>query len=758
MSAHSPEPTPEWTLADLFAVLVRRRAWIFSSVALFSLVALVYCLCATRRYRATAIIEIQKESHGAYGLENTTTDKDSTAVADSFDLNLTLQTETAILGSDSLALDVISRDGLETTPDYFAPRPAHFAWARKLFFWRKPLEPLSTPLADAPNRRYAALRIFASHLKTSTLPGTRLIRIDYSDPDPVRAAAVVNDLIQSLSDYGYRSRSSSAAQSANRLAAQLAGLKQQAESLDAHAVALQSATGSYGEDASHNVVLTRLDELNAQLAAAQSSRIVREAVWRAVQSGDPEIISGLSGTVTSGVNTQNSFALLQSLRTQESAARAQIAESASRYGENWPAVAEQRARLAAIQKSIQDEVRRLADRARSDYDIALQSENSARDAFNQQKDLATRMSGSVVAWRLVRQEADESRALYTTLLGRLQQTGVLEGLHSANFVVVSPAQVPPPNRPTSPNLPLFTAIALGAGLTLGSAAAIARELTDDTVRGRAELEALLDCPVFATLPAQQPRAPWHLRLLPSRKSSALALEAAGASDWSIGALQPLYVEALHCLRASLLLSRSSRTPQVIAILGAELESARTHPPHQDGSGANSSEEERPSLALSLAAVFAQHGASVLCVDADLRNAPSAGVTPVPAGLSDLLAGGAPPCFDHQDNTPSLLSVLHTGPRPPSASQLIASSQFATLLAKWRQEFSFVIIRGPATQFADALVLAQLSDAVLVAAEAGRTPKSAILPAFHSLSRQVPDDAVLGLVLENVPAGAAYAHA
>jgi Mrp family chromosome partitioning ATPase len=81
-----------------------------------------------------------------------------------------------------------------------------------------------------------------------------------------------------------------------------------------------------------------------------------------------------------------------------------------------------------------------------------------------------------------------------------------------------------------------------------------------------------------------------------------------------------------------------------------------------------------------------------------------------------------------------------------------------LLASWRDEFNFIVIHSPAAVFADALVLAQLSDAVLLTARAGETKRDEVLPAWQALSRQVPDHAVLGLVLESASRGVPYAHA
>jgi uncharacterized protein involved in exopolysaccharide biosynthesis len=745
----SNDPPVEWTLLDLLAVFSRRRAWILAPLVLCFTLALVYWVCATPHYRATAVIEIQRESHGAFGLDNAVGDKQSTAISDSFDDNLTLQTEIGILQSDALTLDVIRRTGLENTPDYFAPHTSGFSWTHRLFFWGKPLEPLSIALADAPNRRYVALKTFAHRSKITPAAGTRLISIAYSDPDPARAAAVVNNLVQSLADYGFQSRSIQATQSASWLSAQLAGLKQQTEALDARAAALDRDSGSYGDDDAHNVILARLDTLNSALSAAQSNRIVREAIWRAVQSGDPETISSLAGNPGAGPDTQNSFALLQSLRTQEASAKVQIAESDNRYGENWPAVAEERSRLEVLEESIQQEVHRLSDRAHSDYEVAVQAENSANDAFNQQRDLASRLTGNAVALRLARQEAEASRALYTSLLGRLQQTGVLEGLHSGNFAVVSPALVPPPDHPTSPSLPLLASLALAAGSLIGCAGAVTRDLTDTAIRTPADVEILLDAPVFAALPSNCTEQPWYRRVLPMPSRSVLTLQAVAGGDLPIPTMETPFVEALHCLRASLLLSHSGRAPQIITLIDCAVQAARK--PNRK------SEESSPPLALTLAAVLAQHGSSVLFVDADLRSAPDACDSADP-GLSEMLSGASVLPFTQSIAGLPLLSVVHAGARPPCPSELIASSRMTGLLAAWRDEFSFIVIHSPAAVFSDALVLAQSSDAVLVTAQAGESKRGDIIPAYHALSRQVPDHAVLGLVLEGVSEELLFAHA
>lgn len=747
--AREYEPPVEWTLADLIQVLLRRRAWILGAILLCCAAAILKWAMETPRYRATATIEVRTESRGGFGLDRATSDRKSSRVNDSFDENLDLQTEIGILRSDAVALDAIRQTGLEGTRDYFG-RGAREGSVRRLEWWRKPLEPLSVPLAEAPNRRYAALKIFASHCRIAPAAGTRLISISYSDPNPRRAAAVVNALLASLAENSFRARSSAAEQSAAWLQAQLTGLEEQTDALDARAAALDRAAGDYGDDQGHNVVLTRLDALNSALSAAESRRIVREAIWRAVQSGDAGAISGLAGNAEAGANTQNSLALLQTLRAKQAVAASQLAEESKRYGAKWPAMVEERARMAALDEAVQKEVQRLHERAHSDYEIAVQEENAARDAFSQQKELASRVTGDAVALRLVRQEAEQSRALYTSLLGRLQQTGVLEGLHSGNFTVVSPAMVPAPDHPANPGLFLLLAMAVAAGTVLGSVAAVARELTDDAVRNTAELEALLESPVLAALPERVSECPWYRRSPGPRGATLPVLEGAMEPKFGLPVGDSGFTDALQRLRASLLVSHSARAPQVITLTRMKADQ-----PEREWSEENDDSGAGLPLALSLAAILAQHGDPVLYIDADLRSAPARSGSSEP-GLSELLASDG--VFEGNDEEGSPLSVIRTGPRPPYPSELIASRRMAGLLAAWRERYRFIVIHGPAAEYADALVLAQLSDAVLVSARSGRTRKAELMPAYAALSRQVPDHAVLSLVLEGVSRGGAYARA
>src|SRR5579875_1300073 len=214
-------PSREWTLLDLVSVLRRRRRFVVGGMVAMLGPAALYCALATPRYRATGQIEVAKQAPGALGFGQPITEGSSGADNSALDVSMNMQTDARILQSSTLALMVIKQLNLETTADYFPPRRSGFhipGWVR---FWRKPVEPMSVPLEDAPNRRDAVLKIFASHLRVNPLSGTRLIDVSYASPDPQLAAAVVNHLISSLQEYTFQSRFEEASQASSWLGGQL---------------------------------------------------------------------------------------------------------------------------------------------------------------------------------------------------------------------------------------------------------------------------------------------------------------------------------------------------------------------------------------------------------------------------------------------------------------------------------------------------------------------------------------------------------
>ena len=712
----------EWTLLELFSIFRRRRGVVLCSVLTVVSLAGLYCALATPRYQATGQIELQKDSPGTLGLDRSVTGGSANDDADALDTSMTLETDAQILQSSTLALTVVKDLKLETTEDYY---PAHRrglqvpAW---MLFWRKPVETLSVPLDEAPNRRYAVLKIFASRLKVEPLAGTRLIDVSYSSPDPALASAVVNRLIEALQEYTFQSRFQATAQASTWLAGELTGLKKQTEELQQTADRLEQGTGIYGEDASHNLVLARLDGLNGALSAAESNRILKQSVYEVAKSGNPELISGLAGNASAGVapGMTNSLALLQTLRGEQSQVQAEIDEDDARYGSAYPKIAELHAELTAIEKSIQEEVGRIGERARTDYEIAQRAEDAARDSFEKQKQIANDTNDRAVAYQLAKQEADGSRDLYQGLLAKLKEAGVLEGLRSTNLTIVNAGMVPPTNRPHTPNVPLCLAAGLAGGLFLGCAGALLREATDRSVRSVDDLERGLGISVLGMVPEADKT--WRFGK-PDRG------EKAGAS----------FIGEARELRRSFALPVRGTSSQAVLVTSAV-----------SGDG-------KSRLAASLAASLAVSGARVLLVDADLL-CPSLhrifGAKEA-SGLAEALMRGAAAETHACAQVPGL-SLIWAGDagidgRAWDASGLLASARMDGLVDEWRSRYDFVLLdSAPVMPVPDAASLARFCDRTLLVVRYESTTMQAAQRSYRLIRRHLPEQAGLDVVMNGVP--------
>ncbi len=739
------------TLASVLIVLRRRRTWIAWPVLLMFLAAAAGALLATRRYQAMVEVQVQKEDGGAFGLESTVTGVAGSTGSDSLDYNMTLQTEIGVLRSPALALTVIEAARLEPTPDYFAP-PVHgeisTAWNISLP-WDKPLEPLSVPLTQAPNRRYAAEKIFKSHLKVQPVAGSRLIDISYTDRNPARAAMVANTVARVLADMAFQQRFTAALQGSTWLSGQLEDLRQRTEQAQARAAALQRGTGMFGQDGSRNVVLERLDSLNQNLTAAEGNRILKEGIDAVAATGSPELISSLAGNSSTGsvASIQTSLSLIQGLRQQESQVRSELAQDNVRYGPAYPKIGELDAQITGIAAAIAAENHRLGQRAHTDLLIATRQEQEARAAFEKQKEVATRQNESVIAYTLARQEAESNRDLYEGLLAKLKQSNLLEGLRANNISVVSAAEIPAPDHAASPNIPLWLAGALVAGLIFGIGLAGIAELTDTSVCSLAQLEATLGTPLLAVLPAMRgtslhvfskEQRLWRWRDVFRHLQS--AKPTLPQPVLTIEKRSLIFEEELRSLRTALLLSRSGEPPKVILITSALPKEGKT------------------TIAYTLAALLARGDARVLLVDADLRR-PSLYLRGHDGqGLAAALSRIDSIATQQPIHSLPKLEMLAGNEMPPFPSELLSSPRMRELLSQWRSEYDFIVLDSPPVlPVTDAVLLAQHSDVTLLLARHRQTPRQALCRSVDALQRQSSPHASIGIVLNDVARGSAEFH-
>jgi capsular exopolysaccharide synthesis family protein len=736
----APPPEKELTIKDLWGIFHRRKGIILSTLLLCVGAAAVFCVVSTRRYEAKGELQVQKDASDALGLEGMMGAAGGGA-GDALDGNITIQTQAQMLQSDTLALKVIKDLNLEQNAD-FRPKFSLIGWAMDLISPASASDAKGAELEDAPTKRTHVLKVFAANLQVKPVSGTRLIDISYLNPDPKVAAAVVNHLVQGLADFNFQTRYNATEQAASWLNGQLTDLRKQSEDLQAKVVQLQRDSGVFtlgetdtqGREQVYTPVLDRLQQATAQVGLAQSSRIMKGALYEVVKNGDPELISGLAGSgmlASASAGMSTSLTLIQTLRAQEATAQAQLNELSAKFGPAYPKLNELQASLDGIQKSIHAESTRIAERAKNDYTIAQQFEDSARTVFLNEKTQANTLNDKAISYMIVRQEAEESRALYESLLKKLKEAGVLAGLQSSNITIVDPGRVP--SKPAKPNTLLYLAAALAGGLFIGSCGALLRDATDNKIQNLSELEEHLGETPLGVLPfhkeARQLKEGWTKGLLNAASSMAPGIPRGNASSSCgitvVNEPRAAYAEAVRALRTGLMLTRGGSPPKVILVTSSV-----------PGEG-------KSMLSLNLAAVLAQQqGRRVLLVDADLRR-PILGARlnlKTESGLSSILAAenieqaalSAPRPFESLPG----LDVLPAGPIPPYPAELLGSPQMAEAMRLWRETYDFIVIDGaPVLPVTDSVLLSNLADFTLVVARYKVTERQSLERSCRMLQAQ-----------------------
>jgi capsular exopolysaccharide synthesis family protein len=145
------------------------------------------------------------------------------------------------------------------------------------------------------------------------------------------------------------------------------------------------------------------------------------------------------------------------------------------------------------------------------------------------------------------------------------------------------------------------------------------------------------------------------------------------------------------------------------------------------------------------ALSLQREQRVLLIDCDLRRGSIAGFlgTRSAPGLAEYLRGDEPVESVVLRDAGSNLFVIPSGARVSDPGELIGGLRMREILSRLRPLFDWIVIdTPPAVQFADAGMITDLCDGVLMVVGSGKTPVQLAKRAVHNLR----EDRILGVVL------------
>ena len=688
--AFPPDFSPhESALGEYIRVLVKRRWTVLICLAsIFSVVAIA-SLRMTPVYEASGSIAVNKPDSDLVNFNSS-----PTLSLDYYDPT-ELETEVKILQSDLLALQVVKELGLDRPPDSGNPSALPSS-----------LDLAPDPLQTDSARTTSLLNGFRSSLKVTLVPNTRIIEVQYRNPDKNLAAKVVTTLMNTYIENNFKARFNSTMEASDWLSQQLVDLQMKVETSQEKLVRYEKEHEILGIDEKQNIVTSKLDELNKALTAAESDRMDKEAVYRLTQGGDPDAIASAAGSAdVSGSGSQTASGLLGTLRAREADLKIQTADLNTQFGPSYPKLAELNSQIKEVDIEIRAELKKVVASIRGQYMEALQREDMLHDALEKQKQEANKLNESAIEYSLLKRDVETNRQLYEGLLEKLKEAGVSAGLRSNNFRIVDVARVP--NSPVEPNIPRNLAFGLLLGLTSGVGLAYLLEGLDNTVRTTEQAQMISGLPPLGMIPMGS------RNLRENSGSQRLVIAASREAVELITQVRPQsqMAESYRALRTSLLLSNLGAPPKVIMVTSALPQEGKT------------------TTSINCAVVLAQKGVRVLLIDADLRR-PSIhktlGLGPR-SGLSNVLTGSA--TLEQAITRPPVLpnlSVLPAGTPPPNPAELLASTNMRDVLAELREQFDHIVIDTPPTlSVTDAVVLSPRTDAVVLVIRSGQTTKQAL---------------------------------
>lgn len=312
-----------------------------------------------------------------------------------------------------------------------------------------------------------------------------VIDIIFKGSDPQFVAAVANAFADEYQHVSIQLKVDPMKKAAAYFDDQIKTLRDNVELAQSRLSKYQQEHGIVSLDNRLDVETNRLNDLSAQLVAAQGQRM--EALSRQNMAGNA---GGESPDVASNP-------LIQNMKANLAQSEAKLAELSQRLNVNHPTYQSAKAETEKLRNELQLQMRAVANSVGNNASVMSQREGAVRAALEAQKAKVLELNRSRDELNVLMKDVESAQRAFDATSQRFSQTRIEGQAEQSDISVLNPAT--PPIEPSSPKIALNIALSVVLGGLLGVGFAILAEVIDRRVRGDQDLTEALDIPVFGTV-------------------------------------------------------------------------------------------------------------------------------------------------------------------------------------------------------------------------------------------------------------------
>jgi succinoglycan biosynthesis transport protein ExoP len=672
------------TLRDYYIIL-RERLWIALPLALLVAVPMGYFQAReTPMYSSTATMQFEKP-------ETVVTSQvvvDS-AVRSDIELNTNIQ----ILESARLRTRVV---------ESFTPEEVQILQRPYI---------KSAPRGTPPPPAAAAL----GSVSIAPARNSLLISVTARHPDPQAAALVANRYVSQFMNYLIEHVGGINETAVEFLKTRSEQLRKESEGAEQKLQAYMKSHNLVSLDKSKDIVGDKLKTISGTLTNAQLTRLSFENQYALVEKYRKENRNLVEiQYIATHANVPTLTAQLSSLLQTESVL-------AERYLERHPKMVDLANNIAVIQ----DQLSRAIDLAIADLSTRLnesrETERTLQLEFNKAEKESLLLGDVAVEYKSLEDQANIAKSNYMQILDRLSQTTTTKNIGSEKIPIHQLDPALPAGSPYAPNIRAITRSCIGVGVLVFLGVAIGLSFIDDRIKSAWDVESFIGVNLLGIIP--------DLSSMKDDEKYSLLLNNQQAPG----------VEAFLSVYSSVKIHSKLDFPKSILVTS-------TIP----GEG-------KTLISCNLAGSFARHGKNTLLVDCDLRRPmlhrhfkqqnTTGIITWFESGAaldSELATSPALGIIKIADN----LSLLCSGGRSKTPTEILENPVFGQLLEKLKREFDLVIIDSPPLgAVTDSLLIAERTDEVIYVCRFNRAFRKHIRLYMKAL--RGGKNEVLGVVLNGL---------